>query len=85
MGNIFKNINENAPRWYKRFETGMIAVFIPAFTGFITSVPMADNKKVYYLAGSVFVGGLVKFVGVMIGVSNGNGNGNGNGGSPQIK
>lgn len=79
MGTIFSNINSNAPWPYKRFETGMIAILIPTFTGFITSIPMTDNHKVYYLAGSVFLGGLVKFIGVLLGVSNGNGNGNGNG------
>lgn len=76
MSDLFKNINTNAPWWYKRFETGMITIMVPAFTAFITSIPMSDDKKVYYLAGGVLFAAVVKFIGVLMGSSvNGNGNG----------
>lgn len=76
MATMFANINQSAPWWYKRLETGLIAVLIPSYTAMITALPLADSKKVFWLAGGAFFGAIVKFVGVLMGSPiNGNGNG----------
>ena len=61
------NYDQNAPKWWKRLESALLAGLIPAFTGFITSIPMTDNHKVWALAGSGFLVGLIKFTGILLG------------------
>lgn len=63
------NYDKNAPVWWKRLEGALLAGLIPAFTGFVTSIPMTDNHKVWALAGSGFFVGLLKFVGILLGDS----------------
>lgn len=61
------NHNKNAPWWFKKLESALLMGLIPAFTGFVTSIPMTDNHKVWALAGSGFFVGLVKFTGILLG------------------
>lgn len=61
------NHNQNAPWWWKRIESALLIGLIPAFTGFITSIPMTDHHKVWALAGSGFFVGLLKFIGILLG------------------
>ncbi len=61
------NHNQNAPWWWKRLESALLIGLIPAFTGFVTSVPMDEHHKVMALAGSGFFVGILKFVGILLG------------------
>mgnify|MGYP001564359590 CR=1 FL=1 len=63
----FNNYDQNAPQWWKRLESALLIGLIPAFTGFITAIPMTDHHKVWALAGSGFFVGLLKFVGILLG------------------
>ena len=65
------NVHKNAPWWWKRLESALLAGLIPAFTGFITVTPLTDEHKVWALAGSGFLGGIIKFAGILLG-ANGN-------------
>lgn len=61
------NINKNAPWWWKRLESALLIGLVPAFTGFVTAIPMQDHEKVYALAGAGFFCGIIKFVGILMG------------------
>lgn len=61
------NYDKNAPIWWKRIESALLAGLIPAFTGFITSIPMTNEHKVWALAGSGFFVGFLKFIGILLG------------------
>lgn len=61
------NANKNAPLWWKRLESGLLIGLVPAFTGFVTAIPIADHEKVYALAGAGFFCGIIKFVGILMG------------------
>ena len=61
------NYDKNAPAWFKKLESALLIGLIPAFTGFVTSIPMTDNHKVWALAGSGFFVGIVKFTGILLG------------------
>ena len=65
----FNNANQNAPWWWKRIESALLVGLIPAFTGFITAIPMTNEHKVWALAGSGFFVGFLKFIGILLGES----------------
>lgn len=60
------NHNQNAPWAWKRVESALLVGLVPAFTGFITAIPLTDNHKVWALAGSGFFVGVIKTVGILI-------------------
>lgn len=61
------NHNQNAPWWWKRLESAFLLGLIPAFTGFVTAIPMADNHKIWALAACGFFVGFLKFIGIILG------------------
>lgn len=61
------NANKNAPWWWKRLESALLIGFVPAFTGFITAIPMEDHEKVWALASAGFFTGIIKTVGILLG------------------
>lgn len=61
------NHNQNAPWWWKRLESALLMGLIPAFTGFVASIPMQEHHKVLALAGSGFFVGILKFIGILLG------------------
>lgn len=61
------NINRNAPKWWKRLESGLLIGLVPSYTGFITATPLEDSIKVWALAGGAFFAGLVKTIGIFLG------------------
>lgn len=62
-------VNNEAPIIYKRIESAVIAVIIPAFSALIMSMNITAEKQTQYIAISVFVGAIVKAVGVMLGTT----------------
>lgn len=65
------NANQNAPVWWKRLESALLVGLVPAFTGFVTAIPMVDHEKVYALAGAGFFCGIIKFIGILMGETTG--------------
>lgn len=63
----FNNHDQNSPWWWKRLESALLIALIPAFTGFITAVPMEEHTKVMALAGGGFFVGFIKFIGILLG------------------
>lgn len=60
-------INENAPVTYKRIETAVVLVLIPAFTTFVMSLDITSAKQTTLISCAVFSGAIVKAVGVFLG------------------
>lgn len=68
MANLnINNANKNAPLWWKRLESGLLIGLVPAFTGFITAIPMLEHEKVLALAGTGFFTGIIKTIGIFLG------------------
>lgn len=68
MANLnINNANKNAPFWWKRLESGLLIGLVPAFTGFITAIPMLEHEKVLALAGAGFFTGIIKTIGIFLG------------------
>lgn len=61
------NHNQNSPWWWKRLESALLIGLIPAFTGFVTAIPMEEHTKVLALAASGFFVGCLKFIGILLG------------------
>lgn len=63
------NVHQNAPKWWKKLESGLLIGLVPSFTGFITAIPMEDHEKVWALAGAGFFTGIIKTIGIFLGES----------------
>ena len=61
------NTYKNAPWAWKRIESALLIGLVPAFTGFITAIPMLDHEKVWALAGAGFFTGIIKTIGIFLG------------------
>lgn len=71
---MIQNVNKNAPWWWKRIESAFLVGLIPAYTGFITAIPMPDHDKVYAIAGGAFLAGIIKTIGLFLGDKQDEGN-----------
>lgn len=62
-----KNVNKNAPWWWKRIEAGLLMGLVPAYTGLIMAMPLTHEEKELAIAGGAFFGGVVKTIGLCLG------------------